>query len=29
VWLTLVTSVGSCISYMVKTRRFLLEEAGR
>jgi phosphatidylglycerophosphate synthase len=27
VWMTLVTSVGSCFSYLVKTRRFLLEEA--
>jgi CDP-diacylglycerol--glycerol-3-phosphate 3-phosphatidyltransferase len=27
VWLTLVTSVGSCFSYLVKTRRFLLEES--
>jgi CDP-diacylglycerol--glycerol-3-phosphate 3-phosphatidyltransferase len=27
VWLTLATSLGSCLSYLVKTRRFLLEEA--
>jgi CDP-diacylglycerol--glycerol-3-phosphate 3-phosphatidyltransferase len=27
VWLTLVTSLGSCLSYLVKTRRFLLEES--
>ena len=27
VWLTLATSVGSCLSYMFKTRRFLLHEA--
>jgi CDP-diacylglycerol--glycerol-3-phosphate 3-phosphatidyltransferase len=27
VWLTLITSVGSCLSYLVKTRRFLLEES--
>ena len=25
VWATLLTSVGSCISYLVKTRRFILE----
>ncbi|MBL8859288.1 MAG: CDP-alcohol phosphatidyltransferase family protein [Planctomycetes bacterium] len=25
VWLTLATSVGSCLSYLVKTRKFLLE----
>lgn len=29
VWLTLITAVGSCISYLIKTRRFLLEEVGR
>ena len=29
VWLTLATSVGSCLSYMIKTRRFLLEEVGK
>lgn len=29
VWLTLATSLGSCLSYMIKTRRFLLEEQGR
>lgn len=27
VWLTLATSIGSCLSYLIKTRRFLLEEA--
>lgn len=27
VWLTLATSVGSCLSYLVKTRKFLLEES--
>jgi CDP-diacylglycerol--glycerol-3-phosphate 3-phosphatidyltransferase len=27
VWMTLITSIGSCFSYLVKTRRFLLEEA--
>jgi CDP-diacylglycerol--glycerol-3-phosphate 3-phosphatidyltransferase len=27
VWLTLLTSVGSCLSYLVRTRRFLLEAA--
>lgn len=25
VWATLLTSVGSCLSYLVKTRRFILE----
>lgn len=29
VWLTLITSVGSCFSYLARTRRFLLEEASR
>lgn len=28
VWATLVTSVGSCIAYLVKTRRFILEGTG-
>ncbi|MDZ4771713.1 MAG: CDP-alcohol phosphatidyltransferase family protein [Planctomycetota bacterium] len=28
VWLTLVTSIGSCLSYMFKTRRFLLDDGG-
>lgn len=27
VWATLLTSVGSCISYVVKTRRFILESS--
>jgi phosphatidylglycerophosphate synthase len=27
VWATLLTSVGSCISYIVKTRRFILESS--
>jgi CDP-diacylglycerol--glycerol-3-phosphate 3-phosphatidyltransferase len=27
VWLTLLTSIGSCLQYLVKTRRFLLESA--
>jgi CDP-diacylglycerol--glycerol-3-phosphate 3-phosphatidyltransferase len=27
VWVTLVTTVGSCLQYLVKTRRFLLESA--
>jgi CDP-diacylglycerol--glycerol-3-phosphate 3-phosphatidyltransferase len=27
VWLTLLTSIGSCLSYLVRTRRFLLEAA--
>jgi len=29
VCLTLVTSIGSCFSYLARTRRFLLEEASR
>lgn len=28
VWSTLITSVGSCLSYLVKTRRFILEGSG-
>jgi CDP-diacylglycerol--glycerol-3-phosphate 3-phosphatidyltransferase len=27
VWLTLLTAIGSCVQYLVKTRRFLLESA--
>ena len=27
VWATLITSVGSCLSYIVKTRRFILESS--
>src|SRR4030095_6456154 len=27
VWATLLTSVGSCVSYIVKTRRFILESS--
>lgn len=29
VWMTLITSIGSCIAYLMRTRRFLLDEAGR
>lgn len=29
VWATLATSIGSCVSYMMKTRRFLLTEEAR
>jgi CDP-diacylglycerol--glycerol-3-phosphate 3-phosphatidyltransferase len=27
VWLTLVATIGSCLNYLVKTRRFLLEQS--
>jgi hypothetical protein len=28
VWLTLLTSVGSALAYMTRTRRYLLETSG-
>ena len=28
VWLTLITSIGSALAYLVRTRRYLLETAG-
>ena len=27
VWLTLLATIGSCLNYLVKTRRFLLEQS--